>query len=138
MIYPIWVILVSIDFANIVDRQRNLPDMIKTSITEVLLLALLLATPTAQAVVVLDFEDFGSVDFTHGTVVNSQYNLAPYGNVTISADNFTNDVDLAVAFNSGQSNAQFECLLKRYRIVEFKWWHHFFNIFNYRVDDETF
>ena len=79
--------------------------MTKTSIIETLFFALLLATPAAQAVV-LDFEDFGPVDFTHGTVVNNQYNLAAYGNVTISADNFTNNVDLAVAFDSEQRPTQ--------------------------------
>jgi hypothetical protein len=86
------VILLSIDLGNIGYQQRNLPDMIKTSIIETLFVALLLATPAAQAVV-LDFEDFGLVDFTHGTVVDDEY--AP--GVTISA---TGGVNKAVAFDT--------------------------------------
>ena len=74
--------------------------MTKSTIVKTLLITLLLAAPAAQSVV-LDFEDFGSTNFQHGTVVSTQYNSAPYGNVTISA--FNDDglgPDLAVAFDS--------------------------------------
>jgi hypothetical protein len=79
--------------------------MTKVSIIETLFLALLLVTPATQAVV-LDFEDFGVVDFTHGTVVNSQYDSAAFGNVTITSQNADNQgPDLAVAFDSSTKKA---------------------------------
>jgi hypothetical protein len=72
--------------------------MDKRSGLKSIIASLLFAIPAANAAV-LDFEDFGIVDFEHGTVVSTQYSPL----VTISADNFTNDVDMAVVFDSNES-----------------------------------
>jgi len=70
-----------------------------------LLVTLLLAAPAANAVV-LDFEDFGSTNFQHGTVVNTQYNSAAFANAVISADNVGGGPDLAVVFDSRLTGTQ--------------------------------
>ena len=73
----------------------------KSSIGQMLLAGLLMTVTTASAAV-LDFEDFGTVDFVHGTVVNNQYSPL----VTISVNNYTNnvnDIDRAVTFDSAQN-----------------------------------
>ena len=67
-----------------------------------LIAAACFATASAQAaVVVIDFEDFDTTDFKHGTVVSNQYDSADFGNLTISADNINRtDPDYAVVFDS--------------------------------------
>ncbi|MCP4769098.1 MAG: hypothetical protein GY875_22915 [Gammaproteobacteria bacterium] len=70
--------------------------MPRTSILKSIIASLLLAIPAAQADVLTFDED---LLFVHGTVVDDEY--APF--VTISADNFTNSVDRAVAFDSASS-----------------------------------
>jgi len=74
--------------------------MTKITLLKALLASLILATPTVQAVII-DFEDFGATNFQHGTVVNTQYDSALFGNVTISAKNADNQgPNLAVVFDS--------------------------------------
>jgi len=79
--------------------------MTKTSTIKAFLASLLLAAPAANAITI-DFEDFDPVgpdpliDFQHGTVVNSQYDYAEFGNVTITANNIGGGPNLAVAFDS--------------------------------------
>lgn len=85
--------------------KAALTEMTIASPIKALLAALLLATPAAQAVI-LDFEDFGGTNFQHGTVVNSQYDSAAFGNVTISAVNIGGGPDLAVAFDTSLSGTQ--------------------------------
>jgi len=45
----------------------------------------------------LDFEGFA-----HGQIIDNEYSSEEYSFVTIAADNFNNDVDLAVAFDTGE------------------------------------
>ena len=77
--------------------------MSKISTIKLFLASLLIAAPAANAVII-DFEDFGTTNFQHGTVVNTQYS-----GVTISASNLgaggTNSdgsgiPNLAVVFDS--------------------------------------
>ncbi len=77
--------------------------MTKTSTFKALLASLLLITPAAQAVV-MTFDE-PALSFQHGTVVDTQYNSGAYGNATISADDFFNTIDLAVAFDSNTPRA---------------------------------
>ena len=80
--------------------------MNKNKLLKALIAPLLLAAPAADAALMtIDFEDFGATDFEHGTVVNSQYASAPYGNLTISASNFTGP-DLAVVFDTRLTGTQ--------------------------------
>ena len=77
--------------------------MKRTTIVKTLLLSLLLATPAARAVI-LDFEDFGTTDFQHGTVVNSQYSGVTISAVNLGAGGTNPDgtliPNLAVVFDS--------------------------------------
>ena len=54
---------------------------------------------------VVDFEDFGATNFQHGSVVNSQYDSAAFGNLVISANNIGGGPDIAAAFDTTVSAA---------------------------------
>jgi len=76
--------------------------MTKVKTLTVILVSLLLITPSAQAVMVT----FDEPVFTHGTVVSDQYDTAAFGNLTISGFNKDNDFEFAVAFDSDLNNTR--------------------------------
>ena len=81
--------------------------MKKTFIKGLVAAACLACAPAQAATVVIDFEDFGTTNFQHGTVVNTQYDSAAFGNLTISADNINRaDPDYAVVFDSTTPRTQ--------------------------------